>query len=101
MHKTIAKMVMASLCLMIILLTIGCDFSFNEEKDLQIGKMEEQIKTLRLNNTQLKKEIVKTEINDTGTSITMQTIAGVFIVTNNLIWWVIARRRRDEHVEIV
>ncbi len=97
MRKTISKMVMALLCLMIIMLTAGC----NEEKDLQIGKMEEQIKTLRLNNAKLKKEIVKTEIEDTGTNITMQTITGVFIVANNLIWWVVARRRRDENVESV
>ena len=97
MRKTISKMVMALLCLMIIMLTAGC----NEEKDLQLGKMEEQIKTLRLNNTKLKKEIVKTEIEDTGTSITMQTVTGVFIVANNLIWWVVARRRRDENVESV
>ena len=37
MRKTIL-MVMASLCL-VVLLTTGC----NEEKDLQLGKMEEQI----------------------------------------------------------
>jgi len=97
MRKTISKMVTALLCLMIIMLTAGC----NEEKDLQIGKMEEQIKTLRLNNAKLKKEIVKTEIEDTGTNITVQTVTGVFIIANNLIWWVVARRRRDENVESV
>ena len=101
MRRTISRMVMASLCLVIILLTTGCNFSFDEEKDIQIGKMEEQIKTLRLNNAKLKKEIVKAEIEDTGTSITMQTVTGVFIIANNLIWWVVARRRRDENVESV
>jgi len=93
------SMVMASLCLMIML--GGCNFSFDEEKDLQLGKMEEQIKTLRLDNARLKKEAVKTEIINTGTDLTFITIVGVFIVTNNLIWWVVARRRKDENIEIV
>ena len=95
MRKSILTMVIVSLCLLFI--CGGC----NEEKDLQIGKMEEQIKILRLNNARLKKEIVKTEIADTGTNFTMQTIVGVFIVANNLVWWVVARRRRDENVENV
>ena len=47
-------------------------------------------------NYNLKKEVVKTEINEIGTDITSTTLTGVFIVTNNLIWWVVARRRRDE-----
>lgn len=81
--------------------TTGCNFSFNGEKDLQLGKMEEQIKTLRLDNARLKKEVVKTEIIDTGTDITFTTLTGVFIVTNNLIWWVIARRKRDEINEVI
>ena len=95
MRKTVLTMVMALLCLMIVFLTTGC----NEEKDLQLGKMEEQIKTLRLENARLKKEQVITEINDTGTDMTLITIVGVFIVTNNLIWWVVARRKRDENFE--
>ena len=94
MRKAILTMVMASLCL-VIFLTTGC----NEEKDLQLGKMEEQIKSLRLENARLKKEVVITEINDTGTDMTLITIVGVFIVTNNLIWWVVARRKRDENFE--
>ena len=98
MRKNHFKMVMASLCLMIIMLTAGCNFSFNQEKDIQIGKMEEQIKTLRLNNARLKKEIVTTEVIDTGTDLTFVTITGTFILTNNLIWWVICRRRRDEEI---
>ena len=51
MRKAILTMVMASLCL-VVFLTTGC----NEEKDLQLGKMEEQIKSLRLENARLKKE---------------------------------------------
>ena len=86
MLKTIL-MVMASLCL-VIFLTSGCNFSFDQERDLQLGKMDEQIKTLRLDNARLKKEVVKTRIVDTGTNLTFTTVAGVFIVTNNLIWWV-------------
>jgi len=90
MRKTIL-MVMASLCLVTFLAT-GC----NEEKDIQLGKMEEQIKTLRLDNARLKKEAVKTEIIDTGTGFTFMSLTGALIITNNLIWWVIYRRRRDE-----
>lgn len=93
MRKAIL-MVIIPLCL-VVFLTTGC----NEEKDLQLGKMEEQIKTLRLENAKLKKEVVITEINDTGTDMTLSTIVGVFIVTNNLIWWVLARRKRDENFE--
>ena len=96
MRKAISTMVMVSLCL-VIFLTTGC----NEEKDLQLGKMEEQIKSLRLDNARLKKEQVVTEINDTGTDMTLITIVGVFIVTNNIIWWVVARRKRDENFEIL
>ena len=55
MRKTIPKMVTAFLCLMIITLTAtGCNFSFDDEKDLQVDKMEEQIKTLGLDNVKLK-----------------------------------------------
>ena len=99
MRKTIL-MVMASLCL-VIFSTTGCNFSFDREQDIQLGKMEEQIKTLRLNNARLKKEIVKTEIIDTGTDLTFITATGIFIVTNNLIWWVVARRGKDEINEII
>ena len=70
MRKAILTMVMASLCL-VVFLTTGC----NEEKDLQLGKMEEQIKSLRLENARLKKEVVITEINDTGTDLTFITLA--------------------------
>ena len=83
MRKTISKMVMTSLCLLIIMLTAGCNFSFDEEKDIQIGKMEEQIKTLRLNNARLKKEIVTSEVIDSGTDLSFVTITGTFILTNN------------------
>ena len=94
MRKTYSILILVVLCL-VIFLTTGC----NEEKDLQLGKMEEQIKTLRLENAKLKKEVVITEINDTGTDLTFTTIVGVFIVTNNLVWWVVARRKRDEKFE--
>ena len=97
MRKAIA-VVTVLLCLVFL---AGCNLNFDEEKDLQLGKMEEQIKTLRLENARLKKEIVKTDINDTGTGLTFVTAAGIFIVGNNLIWWVIARRRRNEDTETV
>ena len=87
---------MVSLCLVIILLTTGCNFSFDEEKDIQLGKMEEQVKTLRLNNAKLKKEIVKSEINETGTDLTFVTLTVALMAVNNLVWWVVARRRKDE-----
>ena len=93
MRKSILTMAIVSLCLLFLL--TGC----NEEKNLQLGKMEEQIKTLRLDNAKLKKEIVKTEINDTGTDLTLMTGTGVFILANNLIWWVVTRRKRDESNE--
>jgi hypothetical protein len=82
-------MVTALLCL---LLLTGC----NEEKDQQIGKMEEQLKSLRFENAKLKKEVVKSEINDTGKDYTIAVIAGVGVVSYLLIWWVIARRKKDE-----
>ena len=96
MRTTILKMVTASLCLLIILLTTGCNFSFDEEKDIQLGKMEEQIKTLRLNNARLKKDIVTSEVIDSGTDLSFVTITGTFILTNNLIWWVICRRKKED-----
>jgi len=98
MRRTILKMVTASLCLMIIMLTTGCNFSFDEEKDIQLGKMEEQIKSLRLNNARLKKDIVTSEVIDTGTDISFVTITGTFILTNNLIWWVICRRKKEDEI---
>ena len=98
MRRTILKMVMASLCLMIIMLTTGCNFNSDEEKDIQIGKMEEQIKSLRLNNARLKKDIVTSEVIDSGTDISFITITGTFILTNNLIWWVICRRKREDEI---
>jgi len=91
MRKLYSILILVILCL-VIFSTTGC----NEEKDLQLGKMEEQIKTLRLNNVRLKKEAVKTEIIDTGAGFTFISLAGALIITNNLIWWVIYRRRRDE-----
>ncbi len=99
MRRTIFKMVTASLCLLIISLsTTGCNLSIDKEKDIQIGKMEEQIKTLRLNNARLKKQIVKSEIIETGTSLTFISLTGVFVTVNNLIWWVTYRRKQDEMV---
>ena len=92
MRKTVHIMVMALLCLMIMFLTTGC----NEEKDLQLGKMEEQVKSLRIENARLKKDHVNQEINDTGTDLTFMSLTGALIITNNLIWYVVARRRRDE-----
>jgi uncharacterized lipoprotein NlpE involved in copper resistance len=89
MRKTIFVMVMALLCLV---LMTGC----NNEKDKQIGKMEEQLKSLRFENAKLKKEVVKSEINDTGKDYTIAVIAGVGVVSYLLIWWVIARRKKDE-----
>jgi hypothetical protein len=82
-------MVMALLCLV---LMTGC----NNEKDKQIGKMEEQLKSLRFENARLKKEIVKTQTGDTGKDYTIITIAGIVFISCNLVWWVIARRRKDE-----
>ena len=99
MRRTILKMVTASLCLLIISLsTTGCNLSIDKEKDIQIGKMEEQIKTLRLNNARLKKQIVKSEIIETGTSLTFISLTGVLVTVNNLIWWVTYRRKQDEMV---
>lgn len=91
MRKTYSILILVVLCL-VVLLTAGC----NEEIDIQLGKLEEQVKTLRLNNARLKKEIVKTDINDAGTDLTFISLTGVLIITNNLIWWVICRRRKDE-----
>jgi len=91
MRKIYSILILVILCL-VIFSTTGC----NEEKDLQLGKMEEQVKTLRLDNVRLKKEAVKTEIIDAGTGFTFISLAGALIITNNLIWWVIYRRRRDE-----
>ena len=96
MRKTVHIMVMALLCLMIMFLTTGC----NEEKDLQLGKMEEQVKSLRIENARLKKDYVNQEINDTGTDLTFMSLTGALIITNNLIWYVVARRRKDETTAI-
>lgn len=94
MRKTIF-MVTALLCLTIMFSTTGCIFD-DEEKDIQLGKMEEQIKSLRVENARLKKEIVKTDIIDTGSGYTFISLTGALIIINNLIWWVICRRRNDE-----
>ena len=94
MRKTVLTMVMALLCLMIVFLTTGC----NEEKDIQLGKMEEQVKSLRVENARLKKDYVNQEINDTGTDLTFMSLTGALIITNNLIWYVVARRRKDETI---
>ena len=75
---------------------IGC----NSEKDIQFGKMEEQIKQLQLDNARLKKEVIKTDITQAGNDYTLKTLTGVFIIANNLIWWVIARRRTDENLQV-
>ena len=89
MRKTIPTMVMALLCLV---LMTGC----NDEQEKQIGRMEEQIKTLRYENARLKKDIVKSEISNTGKDYTLATIAGVVMITGSLIFWVAARRNNDE-----
>ena len=95
MRKTVLTMVTALLCLIITMfLTTGC----NEEKDIQLGKMEEQVKSLRIENARLKKDYVNQEINDTGTDLTFMSLTGALIITNNLIWWVVARRRKDETI---
>ena len=92
MRKSVLTMVMALLCLMIVFLTTGC----NEEQDIQLGKLEEQVKSLRIENARSKKNHVNQEINDTGTDLTFMSLTGALIITNNLIWYVVARRRKDE-----
>ena len=95
MRKIYSTLILVVLCL-VVFLTAGCNFSFDKEKDIQLGKIEEQVKTLRLKNARLKKEIVKSEINETGTGLTFITLTGAFISVNNLIWWIIYRRKQDE-----
>ena len=82
MRKTILTMVTALLCLTaIVFSTSGC----NEEKNIQLGKMEEQVKSLRIENARLKKDYVNQEINDTGTDLTFISLTGALIIINNLI----------------
>lgn len=65
-----------------------------ESKDLKVGKLEEQVKTLRLENTKLRKDCALGTIRETGGLFTICIAAISIIIINNLIWIVVYRRKR-------
>lgn len=68
----------------------GC----GEDKDTRLGRCEEQVRNLRIENAQLKKENAKRNIRETGGMFTVIVLATSIIVINNLIWFIAYRRKR-------
>ena len=75
----------------IMLFLYGCG---DENKDTAIGRLETEVKTLRNENIQLRKNCAKTNISETGILFSAVTIGGVVIVVNNLIWVIIYRKKQ-------
>lgn len=71
----------------------GCGES-KESKDSKIGKLEEQIKTLRLENAKLRKNCALDTVRETGGLFTISIAAISIIIINNLIWIVVYRRKK-------
>ena len=68
----------------------GC----GEDKDTRLGRCEEQVRNLRIENARLKKENAKTNIRETGGIFTVIVLATSIIVINNPVWFVAYRRKR-------
>ena len=68
----------------------GC----GENKDTRLGRCEEQVRNLQIENAQLRKENAITNIRETGGMFTVIVLATSIIVVNNLIWLVAYRRKR-------
>ena len=90
MRKTI---VITTIILILLtpLIIIGC----NDDKAQELGKIKEQVQTLRLENSKLKKIIAKKETEKSGTTYTSLGLITVFIISGGLIVWVINRRNND------
>ena len=89
MRKTI---VIATILLLLSPFIItGC----NDQKEQELGKIKEQVTTLRMENSQLKKEIAKAKANESGITFTTFGLGATLIMASGLIVWVINRRRDD------
>jgi hypothetical protein len=69
----------------------GCG---KENKDLRIGKLEEQVKTLRVENAKLRKDCALNTVKETGSLFTISMTAISIFIINNLIWIVVYRRKK-------
>ena len=89
MRKTIV--IAITLLLLSPLIITGC----NDDKAQELGKIKEQVNTLRLENSKLKKVIARKETSESGTTYTSLGLIAVFIISGGLIVWVINRRKND------
>ena len=90
MRKTIAITTII-LLLLSPLIIAGC----NNDKAQELGQIKEQVHTLRLENSMLKKEIAKAKTSESGTTYASLGLITVFIISGGLIVWVINRRKND------
>jgi len=89
MRKTIV--IVTTFILLSPLILTGC----NDQKEQELGKIKEQVQTLRLENSKLKKNLAKNEVNSAGNRYTGFGLGAVIIMTSGLIVWVINRRKED------
>ena len=89
MRKTIV--IITTLIILSPLIITGC----NDQKDQELGKIKAQVQTLRLENSKLKKNLAKEKINCSGNHFTGLGLGITIIMINNLIWWIIYRRKED------
>ncbi len=90
MRKTIVITTIILLLLSPLIIT-GC----NDDKAQELGKIKEQVQTLRLENSKLKKVIAKQKTSKSGTTYSSLGLITVFIISGGLIVWVINRRKND------
>ncbi len=90
MRKTIFIMTTTLLLLSPLIIT-GC----NDQKEQELGKVKEQVTTLRMENSKLKKIIAKKETSESGTIFTTFGVGASLIMAGGLIVWIIYRRRQD------
>jgi len=89
MRKTFATVII--LILLSPLIITGC----NDQKEQEFGKLKEQVQTLRLENSKLKKTIARKESNESGTTFSTFGLGLALIIGGGLVVWVVNRRRDD------
>jgi len=89
MRKTIV--IVTTIIILSPFILTGC----NDQKDQELGKIKEQVNVLRLENSKLKKNLAKEKINCSGNNFTGLGFGVTVIMINNLIWWIIYRRKED------
>jgi hypothetical protein len=72
----------------------GCIvYGCGEDKNSTIGRLQEEVSNLKNENASLRKDCAKHSIQESGDLFSISIISVTVIVINNLIWFIVYRRK--------